>query len=57
LIYIKAGRRARIAHMGDAMNGWSTAMKAFGWVVMALMVAAILYAAFTSLRYWPGISV
>lgn len=39
------------------MQAWSAGLKAFGWVVVALMVLAILYAAFISVRHWPGISV
>lgn len=39
------------------MLGWSLGFKIFSWVVVALMVSAILYAAFISLRHWPGIAV
>jgi hypothetical protein len=39
------------------MQGWSSGFKVFGWVVVALMVVAIVYAAITSVRYWPGIAV
>jgi hypothetical protein len=39
------------------MQAWSAGLKVFGWVVVALMVSAILYAAFISLRHWSGINV
>ena len=39
------------------MQAWSTGLKAFGWVVVALMVLSMLYAGFIAVRYWPGISV
>ena len=39
------------------MQAWSAGLKALGWVVVALMVVAILYAAFISIRYWSGIGV
>jgi hypothetical protein len=39
------------------MHAWSAGLKVFSWVVVALMVAAILYAVFISLRHWSGISV
>lgn len=39
------------------MQGWSGGLKAFGWVVVALMLASIAYAAYISVRYWSGIGV
>ena len=39
------------------MQAWSAGLKVFSWVVVALMVVAIVYAAFISLRHWSGISV
>ena len=39
------------------MQGWSAGLKAFGWVVVALMVASIAYAAYISLSHWSGIGV
>ena len=39
------------------MQGWITGFKAFGWVVVVLMAVAIVYAAFTSIRYYSGIGV
>ena len=39
------------------MQAWSAGLKVLGWVVVALMVGAIVYAAFISLRHWPGIAV
>ncbi len=32
-------------------------LKGAGWVVIALMILSIAYAAFTSIRYWAGIGV
>ncbi|MDS1138946.1 hypothetical protein RE432_00755 [Pusillimonas sp. SM2304] len=32
-------------------------VRAVGWVVLALMVAAIFYACITGIRYWSGIGV
>ena len=32
-------------------------LKVFGYVVLLLMVAAIVYSAYISLAYWPGIAV
>jgi len=32
-------------------------LKAVSWVVIALMLLGIAYAAFTSIRYWAGIGV
>lgn len=39
------------------MQGWAAGFKVLGWVVVALMVVAIAYAAFISLRHWSGIAV
>ena len=39
------------------MQALSAGLKALGWVVAALMVLAILYAAFIAVRHWPGIGV
>ena len=39
------------------MQAWTVGLKVFSWVVVALMVVAILYAAGISLRHWSGISV
>ena len=39
------------------MQAWSAGLKVLGWVVVALMVVAIVYASFISLRYWSGIGV
>lgn len=32
-------------------------LKLLSYVIVLLMVVAILYAGYTSVRYWPGISV
>jgi len=32
-------------------------VKAISWVVLLLIVAAIAYSVFTSIRYWSGIGV
>ena len=39
------------------MQAWSTGLKIFSWVVVALMAVAILWAAAMSLRHWSGIGV
>ncbi len=39
------------------MQAWTAGLKVLGWVVVALMVVAIVYAGFISLRHWPGIAV
>ncbi len=39
------------------MQSWIAPLKIFGYVVVLLMLVAIAYAAFTSIRYWPSISV
>ena len=47
----------QIADTGGPMQKWFAGLKALGWLVVALMVVAMLYATFTSLRYWSGIGV
>lgn len=39
------------------MQRWSGLIKYFAFLVVLLMVAAMGYAAFTAVRYWPAISV
>ena len=39
------------------MQALSSGLKALGWLVVALMVLAILYAGFIAVRHWPGIAV
>jgi hypothetical protein len=39
------------------MQRWTGPIKLFGYVVLGLMAAAMCYAAFTAIRYWPAISV
>ena len=39
------------------MEKWIGPLKIFCHVVVLLMLAAILYAAFISIKYWSGISV
>ena len=39
------------------MEKWIGPLKIFSLVVVFLMLAAILYAAFISVKYWSGISV
>ena len=39
------------------MNGWTVSLKVFAYVVLALLAAAMAYAAFTAVKYWPAISV
>ncbi len=39
------------------MSAWIVPFKVFAYVVVALMAAAILYAAYTSIAYWSGIGV
>lgn len=39
------------------MGNWPVLMRVFGYVVVALMAAAMLYAAFISVKYWSGIGV
>jgi hypothetical protein len=46
---------AKGMHMRSATIG--TAFRIFSYVVLLLMVTAIGYAAFITLKYWSGISV
>jgi hypothetical protein len=39
------------------MQGWILSLKWFAYVVIALMLIAIGYAAVITTRYWPAISV
>jgi len=39
------------------MQRWATPIKLFAYLVLLLMGAAIVYAAFTAVKYWPAISV
>ncbi len=39
------------------MEKWIGPLKIFSHVVVLLMLLAILYAAFISIKYWSGISV
>ena len=39
------------------MQAWVVPLKLFGHVVVALLVVAIAYAAFISIKYWSGIGV
>jgi hypothetical protein len=39
------------------MQAWVVPLKLFGHVVVALVVVAIAYAAFISVKYWSGIGV
>ena len=39
------------------MEKWIAPLKIFSHVVVLLMLLAILYAAFISIKYWSGISV
>ena len=39
------------------MQKWIGSLKMFSHVVVLLMLVAISYAAFTSIKYWPSISV
>ena len=39
------------------MQAWVVPLKLFGHVVVALLVVAIAYAAFLSIKYWSGIGV
>lgn len=39
------------------MQRWIGPLKLFGYLVVVLMVSAIGYAAFISIKYWSGISV
>ena len=39
------------------MEKWIAPLRLFSHIVVLLMLAAILYAAFISIKYWSGISV
>ncbi len=39
------------------MHGWTVSLKLFAYVVLALLAVAMVYAAFTAVKYWPAISV
>lgn len=39
------------------MQRWTGPIKLFAYLVVVLVVAAIAYAAFTAVKYWPAISV
>jgi hypothetical protein len=39
------------------MQRWSAGLRVLGWVVVALMIVSIFYAAFISMRHWSGIGV
>ncbi len=39
------------------MNAWVVPFRVFGYVVVLLMMLAIVYAAYTSVAYWPSINV
>lgn len=39
------------------MRGWVLPLKLFAYLVILLMVLAMGYAAITTIRYWPAISV
>lgn len=39
------------------MEKWLAPLKMFAYLVILLMLAAMVYAAFISVRYWPAISV
>ena len=39
------------------MNKWIVSFKVFGYAVVGLMAAAVLYAAYISITFWSGISV
>ena len=39
------------------MQRWTGLIKYFAFLVVLLMAAAMGYAAFTAVRYWPAISV
>jgi hypothetical protein len=43
--------------METLMEKWIAPLKVFSHVVVLLMLLAILYAAFISIKYWSGISV
>ena len=39
------------------MQAWVAPLRLFAYVVIALMLVAIVYAAFISIKYWSGIGV
>lgn len=39
------------------MRQWTVPIKLFAYLVVLLMVAAMAYAAFVAVKYWPAISV
>lgn len=39
------------------MQGWIVSLKLFAYLVILLMLAAMGYAAYISVSYWPAISV
>ena len=39
------------------MQAWVASLKLFSYVVVALMLVAIVYAAFISIKFWSGIGV
>jgi hypothetical protein len=39
------------------MQRWTGPIKLFAYLVLLLMGAAVVYAAFTAVKYWPAISV
>jgi hypothetical protein len=39
------------------MQAWIAPLKLFSYLVIVLMLAAVVYAATISVRYWPAISV
>ncbi len=39
------------------MQAWLAPLRLFSYVVVALMLVAIAYAAFISIKYWSGIGV
>lgn len=46
------------SNQGDLlMEKWIAPLKIFSHVVVLLMLVAIFYAAFISIKYWSGISV
>lgn len=53
-VFRARGARQRKEHAEYNMHG---SLKLLSYVIVLLMVVAILYAGYTSVRYWPGISV
>jgi hypothetical protein len=45
------------AQQGEAMHKWIGPFKVFGYVVVVLMAAAMVYAAYITITYWSGINV